>query len=172
MQIIDRVDINYFRSIYSISLTNCQDVNVITGSNDSGKSNLLKALNLFFNDEVEPHSDFEFLRDLNRDRENEARSAKGRMTIWIKVHFNNFLGWRSLPPQFALKRTWNRYEDKPQDSYSEDIPSTTMGRFLNKIRFHYIPAVRSRDIFSDLLADLHDTLVQDESQGLRNSSRV
>ncbi|WP_337847222.1 AAA family ATPase [Sphingomonas sp.] len=170
MQIIDRVDINYFRSIYSISLNNCRHVNIVTGSNDSGKSNLLKALNLFFNNEVETHSEFEFLRDLNRDREEEARAAKGRMTIWIKVFFNNFLHWRSLPDQFSVKRTWNRYDSAPVDTYSEDIPATTMGRFLNKIRYHYIPAVRSRDIFSDLLADLHDTLVQDESRGLRNSS--
>jgi energy-coupling factor transporter ATP-binding protein EcfA2 len=153
-----------------VSLNNCRHVNVITGANDSGKSNLLKSLNLFFNNEVEPHSEFDFLRDLNRDREEEARAAKGRMTIWIKVYFNNFLNWKSLPNQFFVKRTWNRYDSNPVDSYSEEIPGTTMGRFLNKIRYHYVPAVRSRDIFSDLLADLHDTLVQDESRGLRNSS--
>ena len=170
MRIIDRIDINYFRSVYSISLTNCKHVNVITGANDSGKSNILKALNLFFNNEVEPHSEFDFIRDLNRDREEEARAAKGRMTIWMKIYFNNFLGWKSLPDQFFVKRTWNRYETNPVDSYPDDIPGTTMGRFLNKIRYHYVPAVRSRDIFSDLLADLHDTLVQDESRGLRNSS--
>ena len=170
MRIVDRVDINYFRSVYSASLANCRDVNVITGANDAGKSNILKALNLFFNNEVEPHNDFDFLRDLSRDREEEARLAKGRMTIWIKVNFNNFLKWKSLPEQFSIKRTWNRYDSNPVDSYSDDIPASTIGRFLNKIRYHYVPAVRSREIFADLLADLHNTLVQDESQGLRNSS--
>ncbi len=172
MQIIDRVDINYFRSVSSLSLTNCNHVNVITGGNDSGKSNILRALNLFFNNQVEPHLDFNFLRDLNRDREEEARSAKGRMTIWIKVHFNNFLKWKSLPDKFYVKRTWNRYDANPVDTYPEDVPATTMGRFLNKIRYHYVPAVRGRDIFADLLADLHDTLIQDESRGLRQSSDV
>lgn len=150
MRIIDRIDVNYFRSVYSVSLTNCRDVNVITGSNDSGKSNLLKALNLFFNGETEPHEDLDFLRDLNRDREHEARAAKGRMTIWMKVHFNNFLGWDSLPPQFAIKRTWNRYALTAVDSVPDDIPATTIGRFLNKIRYHYVPAVRSRDILTCL----------------------
>lgn len=172
MRIIDRIDINYFRSIYSISLTNCRDVNVVTGANDSGKSNLLKALNLFFNSEAELHSEFDFLRDLHRDREEEARQAKGRMTIWMRVYFNNFLEWQSLPAQFAVKRSWNRYDARPVDSYQDDIPVTTMGRFLNKIRYHYVPAVRGRNIFSDLLADLHDTLVQDESRGLRRSSEA
>lgn len=172
MRIIDRIDINYFRSIYSMSITNCQHLNVITGSNDSGKSNVLKALNLFFNGEAEPHAEFDFLRDLNRDRENEARAAKGRMTIWMTVHFNNFLGWASLPDKFAVKRTWNRYDYRSVDKYPDGVPATTIGRFLNKIRYHYIPAVRSRDIFSDLLADMHDTLVQDESRGLRRSSEA
>lgn len=172
MRVIDRIDINYFRSVYSISLTNCRDVNVITGSNDSGKSNILKALNLFFNGETEPHEDLDFLRDLNRDREHEARAAKGRMTIWMRVHFNNFLKWESLPDQFTIKRSWNRYSDTPVDSFPDAIPPTTIGRFLNKIKYHYIPAVRSREIFSDLLAEMHDTLVQDESRGLRRSSEV
>lgn len=170
MRIIDRIDVNYFRSVYSASLTNCRDVNIITGSNDSGKSNILKALNLFFNGATEPHEDLDFLRDLNRDREHEARAAKGRMTIWMKVYFNNFLGWDSLPAQFAIKRTWNRYALTAVDSVPDNIPATTIGRFLNKIKYHYIPAVRSRDIFSDLLAEMHDTLVQDESRGLRRSS--
>lgn len=170
MQIIDKVEINYFRSIYTLSLKDCHDINVITGGNDAGKSNVLKALNLFFNNETEPHSEFDFLRDLSRYREVEARASKGRMTIWIKLTFNNFLGWRSLPDKFTVKRTWNRYDDLPVDTVDEDIPATTLGRFLAKLKYHYVPAVRSRDIFSDLLAELHDTLLQDESAGLRQSS--
>lgn len=170
MQIIDKIEISYFRSIYSISLKDCNDLNVITGGNDAGKSNILKALNLFFNNETEHDEDFDFLADLSRYREQEARSTKGRMTIWIRLTFNNFLGWKSLPNKFTVKRTWNRYGDLPTDTVDETIPSTTLGRFLAKLSYHYIPAVRSRDIFSDLLADLHDTLLRDESLGLRQSS--
>lgn len=172
MRIIDKVEINYFRSIYTLSMKDCQHINIITGGNDAGKSNILKALNLFFNNETEPHEDFDFLQDLCRYRETEARAVKGRMTIWIRVTFNNFMEWRSLPEKFAVKRTWNRYDNTPVDSADNGIPATTLGRFLAKLKFHYIPAVRSRDIFSDLLAELHDTLVQDESAGLRKSSDV
>ena len=172
MRIIDRVEFNYFRSIGSLTLSGCRDVNVITGPNDAGKSNVLKALNLFFNNETERDDEFDFLKNLNRERENEARAAKGRMTIWVKVYFNNFLKWKSLPPKFYVKRSWNRYQELPTDTYPNGIPPTTMGRFLNKLEFHYIPAVRSREIYGDLLADLHDTLVQDESMGLRASSEV
>ncbi|MCW2412993.1 MULTISPECIES: ATP-dependent nuclease [unclassified Sphingobium] len=172
MRIIDKIEIYYFRSVYSVSLAKCKDVNVLVGSNDAGKSNIIKSLNLFFNNETEPHSEFDFFRDLSRSREEEARAAKGRMSVWIKVHFNNFLRWKSLPEQFWVKRSWNRYESRPTDSFSDEIAPTTLYRFLNKIRFHYIPAVRGRDIFADLLADLHDTLLQDESLGLKGSSQA
>lgn len=172
MRIIDRVDINYFRSIGSLSLTGCRDINIIAGQNDAGKSNILKALNLFFNNSPERDDDFDFLMNLNRAREDEARAAKGRMTIWIKVYFNNFLNWKSLPKRFYVKRSWNRYEDRPTDTYTDNVPGTTVGRFLNKLEFHYIPAVRDREIYGDLLADLHDTLVKDESIGLRQSSNA
>ena len=170
MQIIDRVEINYFRSVGSLTLSGCRDVNVITGPNDAGKSNILKALNLFFNNETEKDDEFDFLTNLNREREKEARAAKGRMTIWMKVYFNNFLKWKSLPSKFYVKRSWNRYQELPTDTYPTGIPPTTMGRFLNKLEFHYIPAVRNLEIYGDLLADLHDTLVRDESVGLRDSS--
>lgn len=172
MKIIDRIDFNYFRSIGSISLGKCNDINIITGPNDAGKSNLLKAMNLFFNNTPERDEEFEFMRDLNRGREDEARAAKGRMTIWVKVHFNNFLKWKSLPNKFFVKRSWNRYDERPTDSYSDGLPPTTIGRFLNKLQFHYIPAVRGRELYGDLLADLHDTLVLDESAGLRGSSQA
>lgn len=170
MKIISKVEINYFRSIYSCNILRSNDVNVLIGGNDSGKSNILKALNLFFNNQTELNTPFYFYDDLSRLREKEARSAKGRASVWIKVTFNNFLGWKSLPDQFSIKRTWNRYEDRPVDSYSQDLPSTTIGRFLNKISFHYIPAVRGRDIFTHYLNALHDALIDDEKAGVRGAS--
>lgn len=97
MKIISKIEINYFRSTYSVDLKKINDLNVLIGGNDSGKSNVLKALNLFFNNETELGQGFFFMDDLTRKRSEEARATKGRATIWIKVHFTNFLNWRSLP---------------------------------------------------------------------------
>ena len=47
---IEKIEIQYFRSIYRTIITGVEDINVITGKNDVGKSNILRALNLFFND--------------------------------------------------------------------------------------------------------------------------
>ena len=170
MRIIDRVEINYFRSVYSANLNKTSDINVFVGTNDAGKSNLLKALNLFFNNHSELNSEFSFAQDLCRFRAEEARAAKGRATIWIRVTFNNFLGWRSLPDKFSIKRSWNRYSSNPTDVFPNDVPNTTIGRFLSGLAFHYIPAVRSREIFSHYLEGLHDALMEDEQAGVRDSA--
>lgn len=55
-------------------------------------------------------------------------------------------------------------------AYPKGLPSTAIARFLNKISFHYVPAVRGRDIFSHYLSLLHDALLEDEKAGLINST--
>lgn len=170
MKIINRVEINYFRSTYNITLSNTKDLNILIGNNDSGKSNILKGLNLFFNNQTELGQKFYFHDDLTKKREQEARKAKGRATIWIKVYFNNFLNWKSLPKEFFVKKVWNRYSDTPEISYPKDVSSTQIVKFLNKLSFHYIPAVRGRDIFAHFLTMLHDALFDDERSGLTLST--
>lgn len=47
MRLIDKVEIAYFRSMYKDGLSDCAETNIVFGRNDSGKSNILRALNLF-----------------------------------------------------------------------------------------------------------------------------
>ncbi len=161
MRLIDRVEINYFRSIYSVNLRSLEDLNVVIGGNDSGKSNLLRALNLFFNNETSYAEELNFLQDVTHLRQKEARDTKGRLTIWIKVHFNNVEGWRTLPEKFYIKKTWNRYSQDPE--IKSDIESQQAEtRFLNKIQYHYVPAIKEKNIFSDYLYSLYETLAEKE----------
>jgi len=53
MIIINSIEINNFRSIVKLEKgLNPNHLNIIVGQNDIGKSNFLKALNLFFNGET------------------------------------------------------------------------------------------------------------------------
>lgn len=161
MHLIDRVEINYFRSVYTISVKKLKDLNVFIGPNDAGKSNILRALNLFFNNQSGYDEDLQFLQDVTHLRQEEARDAKGRLTIWIKIHFNNVEKWKTLPQKFYIKKTWNRYSDDPE--VSSDVENKqSLTRFQNKIKFHYVPAVKERDIFSDYLNLLYETLSERE----------
>jgi AAA15 family ATPase/GTPase len=157
VDLIERIEINYFRSVYSVSIKKLRDLNVFIGANDAGKSNVLRALNLFFNNESGYDEELQFLQDVTHLRQEEARDAKGRLTIWIKVHFNNVEKWKTLPSKFFIKKSWNRYSEEPE--ISSDVKNKqSLTKFQNKIKFHYIPAVKEKDIFSAYLHLLYETL--------------
>ena len=86
---IEKIEIQYFRSIYRETITGLKLLNVFTGKNDAGKSNVLKALNLFFNNETDTETPFSFVDDYNFQRLREVRreSIKGKQYIQIKVTF-------------------------------------------------------------------------------------
>lgn len=56
------------------------------------------------------------------------------------------------------------------ETYPTGVLQSSIARFLNKISFHYIPAVRGRDIFSHYLNALHDALVEDEKAGVTDAT--
>lgn len=63
MDLINKFEIKSFRSLYTATFKDCSDLNLIFGRNDSGKSNVLRALNLFFNDDVDVGSELDFNLD-------------------------------------------------------------------------------------------------------------
>ena len=65
---IEKIEIQYFRSIYRTTITDVSEINVFTGKNDVGKSNVLRALNLFFNNCIISEGDYNFLRNYNLQR--------------------------------------------------------------------------------------------------------
>ncbi|MFM5367746.1 AAA family ATPase, partial [Aeromonas veronii] len=88
MRLIKNVEIGYFRSIYKESIDCDSDLNIVFGRNDSGKSNVLRALNLFFNAQTNPGKVFDFAMDLCQARRVEAGSKKdARKFVYIKLTF-------------------------------------------------------------------------------------
>lgn len=160
MQLIDKVEVAYFRSTYKNHIENCSNVNIIFGRNDSGKSNLLRALNLFFNNETNPNQPFRFDRDFNHSRRAEAEDADGiRKFVYVKVWFKPPANWRqSLGEVIWVKKQWSiTTQSTPQITSSLQDPRhhQYLTRFLNKVRFHYIPAIKDRKIFEHLQAQIY-----------------
>ena len=73
MKVIESVTIRYFRSVYTMTISPCKDITVITGKNDVGKSNILKALNLFFCQQSDYMTNFKFENDYSLLRKEEVR---------------------------------------------------------------------------------------------------
>jgi predicted ATPase len=175
MQLIHKITIRYFRSVYTASLSHCASLNIISGRNDAGKSNVLRALNLFFNGRTDWHNQLDFYKDISVHRLEEVRkeSIKGRQFISITIEFirpDNYKG--SLPQIFSVTRSW--FRETPSYIESNNLEALqkrgklpkgleTAQRFLpiflNRIYYEYVPAVKDRAYFSDLLSRLQATLL-------------
>lgn len=170
---IERIEIQYFRSIYRMKIRDIESINVITGKNDVGKSNILKALNLFFNNCIEEPGDFVFKENYNIKRLEEVRrdTIKGKQYIQIKITFtrgNQFE--KTLPEHFTVTKKWNRDSDTAQ--VTDDLEyrlkrkgkkcnnsnKASLTKYMNKMRYQYVPAIKDKRIFDSLLKELQDTV--------------
>jgi hypothetical protein len=150
--------------MYKDSLNNCADTNIIFGRNDSGKSNILRALNLFFNNNTSPDQDFNFPQDFNHSRRAEAGGDGDiRKFVYVKIWFKTPATWRpSLGNRFWVKKQWSISFDSDAQITSSipEIKRHYMSRFLNKIRLYYIPAIKDRKIFESLQANIYKVISQ------------
>lgn len=175
MYVIKRIEIQYFRSIYKVTINNIADLNMFSGKNDVGKSNVLKALNLFFNNRIDAETEFVFSDNFNLFRLEEVRrdSVKGKQFIRIKITFDRGESFeKTLPKVFSVTKKWYRNDFYPSEVkddiedrmssegkvYNESRSKMSLTKFLNRIRYFYIPAIKDRNIFNDMLLCLRETL--------------
>ncbi len=178
MNLIKKIEIQYFRSIYWQSITDVDGLNILTGKNDAGKSNVLKALNLFFNNQTDFGVEFDFSNDFNLDRLEQVRkeTVKGKQFIQIKVTFNRGKNYENtLPETFTVTKKWLRNDVQPSvvvdniqyqleksgKPYS-DRSKSSLTLFLKKIKYIYIPAVKDEKTFSRTLSLLQESIYSEK----------
>ena len=112
MKLIEKIEIKHFRSFlgtpqeYETVIYDLADLNIFSGANDSGKSNILRALNLFFNDEISHGIPFDFERDFFIGK----RDA-GHKVIEINLSFDLSKDTKRdkfLPEKFNISKFYNR----------------------------------------------------------------
>lgn len=177
---IEKIEIQYFRSIYRATITNISDINVFSGKNDAGKSNILKALNLFFNNHIVLDGDYNFKENYNLQRLEEVRkeTVKGKQFIQIKITFKRGEQFeKTLPNSFTVSKKWNRDDGLPQ--ITDDIElqlkkqnqiynarsRASLTRFLNNIRYIYIPAIKDQILFNEMLKKLQNIVYSKKLSG-------
>lgn len=152
MKIIEKIEIHRFRSISDAEFPT-GDLVIFSGINNSGKSNILKALNLFFNKQSSFEQKYDFDKDYNKAHTGQAG---GKRAIKITLFFSG-QGNAALMNPFSISKTFEMGKDDPDtDYYSEnqEVQKSIDGkdgnitrqftRFLNRIQFFYVPAVRDR----------------------------
>lgn len=172
MKIIESIRIKYFRSILNTTRGNqthlkANDLNVIIGSNDAGKSNYLRALNLFFNNQSEPNTPFSFWKDFSIQRHG-VRREENRIEIELVINPPQKQSFKNYG-QVRWTKIWKENSIFPQESivyldskyqFTSNKKSTYY-KWLKKIRFRYIPAIKSEKYFNDLMHSLYDVLQKD-----------
>ncbi|GLK91597.1 ATP-dependent nuclease [Pseudomonas turukhanskensis] len=181
---IRSVLIKNFRSIVELEV-NAQDLTIIVGDNDSGKSNILRALNLFFNGHTNPDTPFNFTNDYNRYAEVKEKKA-AEIVIELRIELpasyreNNgdYIHWskRWRSSGLSLNEIHGvRLKKKKRGSgfIEEKVDLSNKSRvrpLLNKIRFEYVPAVRSADFFKNLRGRIFQVIAQATEGNVRASS--
>lgn len=174
--IIRSVSIKYYRSINSERLSDLKQINIITGSNDVGKSNVIRALKLFFDGTNDRGQAIDFYEEFSHSRLQVVRqeSVKGKQFIQIEVEFNCQGAFeKTLPNRFKVRKTWfkdpaippridNDLDKHIKAGKIQTSPTKAEGslqRFLGSIQFTYVPAIKDRQFFNTIFDDLQTVLV-------------
>lgn len=179
MKLIDKITIKRYRSFSNADI-NCADITVFSGRNNQGKSNVLKALNLFFNYKIGAEYNYEldyskaFLGD-----------AGGKRNSTISIQFFG-CGNSALKEGFTVVRSfsWNGFESEryilPKDN-SEIVDGNIKRQFtlfLNKLQFIYVPAIRDKSFTQQLFSRFRDLVDADTKnsevfkEGIKQASEV
>ena len=152
--IIRNIAIKNFRSIRRGNIR-ANSFNVLVGMNDAGKSNVLKALNLFFNDQVDSNLPFDYSRDFSYLFPPRSKEAKA-ITISIQFEIPDVFMDGGI---YTWEKIWNKagkVSDKIVNNNGEQPGSRSrIPTALRRIKFRYVPAVKSQDYYKTLLGDLY-----------------
>ena len=155
--IIKSIRIKNFRSIRN-ELIEAKNMNIFVGLNDAGKSNVLKALNLFFNGQTDYGVMFDFKKDFSYYFPVTSHGTK-EIVIEIKFIIPDSYKEKGI---FTWKKVWriNDYTDELITNEKGERPSdrSRVPGTLKRIRYRYVPAVKSKEYYKSLLSDLYFTV--------------
>lgn len=171
---ISRISIRDFRSLASADVE-ANWITTLVGSNDAGKSNVLRALNLFFNGRTAADEPFDFARDHNQFAVVRQRKAP---QIEVAIVFDLPEGYHreDLPTQIEWRKVWRRggevrsLEHRGFVGGAEFPPRSKIPALLDRVQFTYIPAIKDKAFFADLQGRLYDVLASVAEQPLKDSA--
>lgn len=180
---IKKIEIKNFRSIQSLSL-DTNRLAILVGKNDTGKSNILRALNLFFSGEVMPGMPFSFDRDYNildiPGKNKQARQVLIRLEIFLPESYTKKNGdyviwektWRSggLHSSSRIGKRLGSRGGIQRDSIEIDKIRSRAPELLDGIEFVYVPAIRGVEYFSKLRSDIYSAISRAAGSKFRESS--
>ncbi|MDR2902543.1 MAG: ATP-binding protein [Lactobacillales bacterium] len=166
--IISEISIKNFRSI-SRQTISLNKFNIFVGLNDVGKSNVLKALNLFFNGRPDARYPFEFQQDycsyapvINK----KAKEIEISLKIELPGYTDNCVKWVKTFRENGL----NQKDDVLKSSGEKLSDRSRSELAVRRLKYRYIPAVKSEEIFQNLLKEMYLAMSSAENAQILKSS--
>lgn len=157
---IIHIEIHRFRSLMDLDLDFDDDYNLVTicGKNNVGKTNVLRAVNLFFNqDDYEPQIDMPVFK-----------SATGGSSIYPKIAMR-FFDDKSLIT-YEIEKNWKDWtsekifvkgkKKKNAERNWTDMKDGECIDFLGKIKFYFLEAANM--IIPDMINEISDNILTSE----------
>lgn len=179
---IRQITIRNFRSIHKQTFSS-EEITTFVGKNDAGKSNILRALNLFFNNETDPLKKFNFYEDYNINAKVAQNKAK---EISIELVFKLPSSYRKedQPDTVVWRKVWREHGIHAQGEMQQYCrlrrdtiihktnfqPRSKIPSLLSNISFIYIPAIKDQRFFRDLQGRLYDVLAISTEKGFHASA--
>ena len=135
--LITKIEIDSFRSIHQ-EIVEVGNANVFSGLNDVGKSNILKAFNLFFNGQTDFGKNFNFKTDYSKVSLALAqKSAKKKQQVKIKIHFKAHPSFKSLRGKILwIEKTFDRFGVLTEHSSLDKTKQrSSLTRLLNNFKY-------------------------------------
>ena len=164
---IDSIRIRNFRSLreFDVELTR---LNIFVGKNDSGKSNVLRSLDLFFN--FGQGYPFDWKQDFCSFAHVPKRKApeiEVTLTISPPDSFSN-------PNPVTWTKVWRREGlHKEQICHVDRNALSPKNKFrtaLRSARYDYVPAIKGEPYFGRLLGKMHDMLELTVEEEIRDAA--
>lgn len=168
---IDEIRIRNFRSIIDRRVK-MGDLTIFVGNNDVGKSNVLKALNLFFNG----HTDHNMLFNFEKDHCFWAKQRKRKAEeIIIEIDFVVPSNFKDAARKVRWKKVWRKFGEEKDLSSIRWVKGGELGKvkvksWLRKIDFRYVPAIKSDAYFSDLLGQMYKVFSNTIGRDVKSAS--
>ena len=149
MKLVTNIKIEGFRSISEAEATINGGFTSLAGVNNCGKSNMLRALSLFFTDNTEPGIPLNLILDCYSDPSSKKKkeiSISMSFKLPKNFHFRKGLEdtQRQLGDEFTFRRRWSYYPPepitelkKPRQSFKRVSPFL-FRQFRDLINFRYI----------------------------------
>jgi energy-coupling factor transporter ATP-binding protein EcfA2 len=184
MRLVSSIEVETFRSIRKGEIADLGDFTALAGLNNSGKSNLLRALNAFFTGQCEPGTVLDLATDYHRPSLAKKQARRIRVTVGFALP-SSFSFRKDLKPvesllagtNFAITREWTRRQ--PQGVFYLNGETLTLDeqhkleQFLQLINFRYIPnRVLPIHVISSEHQALRDALIRRLAKRAKGSAEA